>query len=96
LQFKDYKLMIYSIQMEKIMNAKIIILFVLISTNIFGENKDINTTTIPCEHHLIKILYGKPTPKALKLVQENKIILGGCKVRDNAPRYYCTKCKKKF
>ena len=77
------------------MNVKIIIFFILVSTNIFGENKDINTTR-PCEHHLIKILYGKPTPKALKLVQENKIILGGCILRDNAPRYYCTKCKKKF
>ena len=75
------------------MPIRTIALLILILTTVFGEN---NQTVQPCEHHFIKILYGKPSTKSLQLAQDNKILLGGCMVGNDAPRYYCTKCKKKF
>ena len=77
------------------MHMKIVIALMFLLANAFAEHKD-NSNTQPCNHNMIKIIYGKPSPKTLKLVQENKVILGGCIVKENAPRYYCTKCKKKF
>ena len=72
---------------------KIIALLLLTSINIFGED---NNTLEPCNHDLIKIVYGKPSAKTLTLEKEHKVMLGGCMVREDAPRYYCTKCKEKF
>jgi len=77
------------------MYIKIVVTLAFLLTYAFADPKD-NNSIQSCNHHLIKILYGKPSPKALKLEQEKKIILGGCVVTENAPKYYCTKCKKKF
>ena len=72
----------------------ILILIIFISTNILGENKDINSSK--CEHKLIKIIYGLPSKEGFKLAEEEKIILGGCIIRKDSPKYYCLKCKKRF
>ena len=75
------------------MNGKIVALLVVVTINVFGEN---NNTLTPCKHDLIKIVYGKPSAKTLELEKAHKVMLGGCMVQENAPRLYCTKCKKKF
>ena len=75
------------------MNGKIVALLMFICINVFAEN---NTTLAPCQHDLIKIVYGKPSAKTLVLEKEHKVILGGCMLKENAPKYYCTKCKKKI
>ena len=75
------------------MNRKVIALLIVVCINVFGES---NNTFEPCHHELIKIVYGKPSAKTLALEKANKVMLGGCIVRENAPRHYCTKCKKRF
>ena len=69
------------------------LLLVLTLTTAFAE-----TTVEPpkCEHTLVKIVYGKPSKKLIQLAEEQKIYLGSCMASEDAPKHYCTKCKKKF
>ena len=54
---------------------------------------------------ITEISYGLPgwltidepvDPRIEKLLEERRIVLGGCVISDNSPRYYCRKCKNKF
>jgi len=62
-------------------------------SNLFGEH---NVTSSACQHQLIKIVYGKPSPKLMQSAEEGKVHLGGCKLGEDAPRKYCVKCQKSF
>ena len=71
----------------------LVLLFVLTLTTAFGKT---TVQTPKCEHKLVKIIYGKPSKKLMQLSEEQKVHLGGCMIGKDAPRHYCTKCKKKF
>ena len=71
----------------------IVLLFFLTLTTAFGDT----TEHAPkCKHTLVKIVYGKPSKKLIQLAEEQKIYLGSCMASEDAPKHYCTKCKKKF
>ncbi len=44
----------------------------------------------------VKILYGSPSPSALKEAARGKIELGGCEVTENDPTRLCRDCGNKF
>ena len=69
------------------------LLLMLLFTNVMG-NEQVESSS--CKHKMVKILYGKPSREKMKLADEEKIHLGGCMVSEDAPRYYCVKCKKSF
>ncbi|WP_201747889.1 hypothetical protein [Chitinophaga vietnamensis] len=41
--------------------------------------------------HIIPIQYGLPGPKDFALAKAGKLLLGGCVVSEESPRYYCKK-----
>ncbi len=43
-----------------------------------------------------KILYGKPTSKAMKEAKAGNIHLGGCMINDCSPKYFCKKDNLEF
>jgi len=69
----------------------IVLLVILTLTTAFGET---TVQSQKCKHTLVKIVYGKPSPKLMQLAEEEKVHLGGCMVGEDAPKYYCTKCNK--
>ena len=76
------------------MTLKILaVLSLFLLTNLLGEH---NVTSSGCQHQLIKIVYGKPSPKLMQLAEEGKVHLGGCMLGEDAPRAYCVKCQKSF
>jgi len=47
----------------------------------------------------VKILYGMPTEEAFKLLEQEKLVIGGCCITEKSPDWACTHCKieyKKF
>ena len=46
--------------------------------------------------NVTKILYGKPTTKAMKEAKAGKIHLGGCMINDCSPIYFCKKDNLEF
>jgi len=71
----------------------LVLLLLLFLASAFGDK---NVSSVGCQHQLIKIVYGKPSPKLMQLATENKVYLGGCMRSEKSPKYYCTKCKKRF
>lgn len=52
-----------------------------------------------CEKELSEILYGLVNlddDELKKEIEDKKIILGGCVVSSDSPRYYCRFCKHYF
>ena len=54
---------------------------------------------------ITEISYGLPgwvkidepvDPRIIKLLEERRIVLGGCVISENSQRYYCRTCKNKF
>jgi len=47
---------------------------------------------------IARILYGMPSPdaKLMRDIDEGRIVLGGCCVTDNDPRWQCTACQYRF
>ena len=62
-------------------------------------------TATPCPYHypatsrpacvgghtdrLVPIVYGRPTPQAVRQAKQGNLVLRGCLVSDCDPRYYC-------
>jgi len=42
---------------------------------------------------VVSIVYGMPTSDLAKDAEEEKVVLGGCDIRENAPVYHCKECK---
>ena len=43
------------------------------------------------------IVVDKPTdPRIQELINKKMIVLGGCTIQDDSPKYYCRECKNKF
>ena len=42
------------------------------------------------------ILYGMPTPEAMKKVEEGKWVLGGCCIMGDSPKWHCKDCGNEF
>ncbi len=50
-----------------------------------------------CGGKVVKILYGEPTLESFKLIEEKKMILGGCNiVLGESPDWECIKCHLQF
>lgn len=65
----------------------------------FGDENDylFDLTKCPkCNARLLRIVYGMPGYKMLKLAEKEEIYLGGCNVPSFRPKYYCRKCKKEL
>ena len=39
------------------------------------------------------ILYGEPSIKGMEAVKRGEVVLGGCEIRENSPRFSCKNCK---
>ena len=74
-------------------------------------NRVINAKTpgIVCDRcgseEITEISYGLPgwiivdepiDPRIQSLIDENLIVLGGCVISEDSPKYFCRKCKNKF
>ncbi|SFQ17629.1 hypothetical protein [Parafilimonas terrae] len=46
--------------------------------------------------YLIPIIYGLPGSKLMKQAKRNKVILAGCILYEDAPKFYCTKDNFQF
>ncbi|MBQ3476078.1 hypothetical protein IJH26_01030 [Candidatus Saccharibacteria bacterium] len=42
--------------------------------------------------NLIEIIYGMPGPELFEAEERGEVILGGCCVSDDDPKYRCKKC----
>ena len=64
------------------------------------NNNKINELTIPncpyCGTKLLKVVYGMPAQETLEKAEKGEIILGGCIIEENQPKYFCNNCKKDF
>jgi hypothetical protein len=61
----------------------------------YSENKP--TKCPSCgSPNLVRILYGMPSYEAFLDSQAGKIILGGCVISGNDPKWGCTKCDAKI
>lgn len=49
-----------------------------------------------CNHDLVNIIYGYPTPKLVDMARSEDIALGGCSVYPNKPTHYCYGCHETF
>ena len=41
----------------------------------------------------VKIMYGLPIDETLDLFEREKVVLGGCRVWPDSPKYYCKDCE---
>ena len=48
------------------------------------------------KENVIPIRYGMPGVEMQQDFHEGKIKLGGCGIVENAPKWYCNKCKYEF
>lgn len=49
-----------------------------------------------CNHELVNIIYGMPSPKLVNMAKSEGIALGGCSVHTNRPTHYCYGCHQTF
>ena len=49
-----------------------------------------------CNNNLIEIVYGMPSSELFEAEERGEIILGGCCVSDNDPKYHCENCDIDF
>jgi hypothetical protein len=42
------------------------------------------------------ILYGMPTPRAMKQATTGKVVLGGCAISMNSPQFHCHHCENRW
>ena len=67
-----------------------------------GERIEFNRKPTKCpkcnSKRIAKIIYGMPyySPETEKLIQEGKIVLGGCIVTDDDPVWECADCGAGF
>jgi len=45
---------------------------------------------------VVKILYGMPTEEALRLLEQEKLVIGGCCITEKSPDWACTNCKVEY
>ena len=45
---------------------------------------------------VVKILYGMPTEEALRLLEQEKLVIGGCCITEKNPDWACTNCKVEY
>ncbi len=69
-----------------------------------AKNPGIVCDRCSCEE-ITEISYGLPgwiivdepiDPRIQTLIDESRIVLGGCVMRNDSPKYFCRKCKNKF
>lgn len=49
-----------------------------------------------CNHELVNIIYGFPTPKLVELARSEGIALGGTILAKDMPTHYCYGCHEVF
>ena len=49
-----------------------------------------------CNHELVNIIYGFPTPKLIDMARGEGIALGGCTVLHDMPTHYCYGCHESY
>jgi rubredoxin len=45
---------------------------------------------------VIEIIYGLPSFEGFELAEAGKVILGGCVISEDSPRWHCKKCGHEF
>ena len=63
--------------------------------NYYSENKP-NKCPACGSQKVVRILYGMPSYEAFLDSKAGKIILGGCVISDNDPRWGCIDCNAKI
>jgi hypothetical protein len=49
-----------------------------------------------CNHELVNVIYGFPTPKLIDMARSEGVALGGCTISPNQPTHYCYGCQESF
>lgn len=49
-----------------------------------------------CGGDLVRIVYGLPGPELMERVRQREIVLGGCVVSEDSPRWACWECSRKY
>ena len=49
-----------------------------------------------CNNNLIEIVYGMPSSELFEAEERGEVMLGGCCVSDNDPKYHCKNCDINF
>jgi hypothetical protein len=49
-----------------------------------------------CNHELVNIVYGMPSPKLIDLARQEGVALGGCTYSNDLPTHYCYGCHEAY
>jgi hypothetical protein len=49
-----------------------------------------------CNHELVNVIYGFPTPRLVEMAKSEGIALGGCTVGPDMPTHYCYGCHEAY
>lgn len=49
-----------------------------------------------CNHELVNVVYGFPTPKLIEMAKTEGIALGGFKATKDTPTHYCYGCHETY
>lgn len=46
--------------------------------------------------HVVRILYGFPSAEGFRKAERGEVVLGGCMIRMNSPKWACKTCSERF
>lgn len=49
-----------------------------------------------CGGNVVSILYGEPSSEGMKLIDSQKMVMGGCLISKNNPEWACVDCETTF
>lgn len=49
-----------------------------------------------CNHELVNVIYGFPTPKLVDMAKTEGVALGGCTFGADMPTHYCYGCHEAY
>ena len=49
-----------------------------------------------CNNNLIEIIYGMPSSELFEAEERGEVMLGGCCISDDNPKYHCKNCDIDF
>lgn len=92
------------------MKQQFLTLCLVAGANLVTQGQASTPPAAPCAYHypaahhpacvgghtdqLLPIVYGRPTPQAVRQAQRGRVVLRGCLVSGCDPRYYCPLHKK--
>ena len=65
-----------------------------------GKREHMDTITVLCpKHHsdsIVPIVFGYPSEELFEMAERGEVVLGGCELPEDYPKYYCKKHQLEF